>query len=105
MSETLARLIEAADKQSSADLIGALDATSMQRDECILRWRHGDTDVEEEMRALSTVCAAMLDVLFRRHPKLDGVVDDWCEANDLEDDRTMARYVVDCVMDKPEVLA
>ena len=49
--------------------------------------------------------AAPIDVEVGRHPEIQDEIDDWADDIDCEGGRTMARFVVDYVMDNAEVIA
>jgi hypothetical protein len=47
----------------------------------------------EERNALAAICSAIIEVLVEREPELATAIDDW--ADDLGDDRSCARLVLD----------
>ena len=105
MRNTEALLMKAADKQTSQVLIESIDRADAQREIMVRDWRAGDTENIVEIQASNAAISAIIAVLVHRHPALDDAIDEWCEAMDVQDDRTMARFIVDAVMDNPAVIA
>tara|TARA_R110002096_G_scaffold350835_1_gene544037 strand:+ start:483 stop:827 length:345 start_codon:yes stop_codon:yes gene_type:complete len=94
-------IIAIADKETSQTLVGSLHQADDIRTGLMDDWHANVPEIQD----LNMTCAAITAVLVYRHPEIDDAIDDWCEAIDCDDDRTMARFIVDFVMDNAEVIA
>lgn len=106
MSNTQAQLVEVASKQPTEVLVWSLDVADSRRDALLKMWREtGDYDLTPEIQAHSATCNAITEVLVSRHKEIDDAIDVWCEDLNPEDQRTMARFIVDFVAAFPAVIA
>ena len=87
--------------ESSQLLVRSLSVADARRDDLLPEW-HGNVP---EWVELNLTCAALVADLVGRHPEIQDEIDDWADDIDCEGGRTMARFVVDYVMDNAEVIA